>query len=97
MEPPPNTLAADLPGMIKDKRERVGWHQGQLAEYLGCSRATVNRYESGHEYPKAPELIRAVAVFLRMPAGVIFEGVPSNVPPPPPPPRARPRKAVKKR
>lgn len=40
---------------IKALRERLGWNQQQLAEYLGLDRSAVSRMENGQE-PKGPTL-----------------------------------------
>lgn len=42
--------------IIKDKRERAGMTQGELAERLGVDRTTVTKWESGDAMPRADKL-----------------------------------------
>jgi DNA-binding XRE family transcriptional regulator len=44
---------------ILSLRERLGWTQKQLAEYLGVSYASVNRWENGRAKP-LPIIYRAI-------------------------------------
>lgn len=48
-----NRIMNDGPLDIKALREKLGWTQEQMAEYLGLDRSSVSRMESGQE-PKGP-------------------------------------------
>jgi DNA-binding transcriptional regulator YiaG len=43
-------------GEIKALRERLGWSQYHLADYLGLTQASVSRLESGHQELSGPVL-----------------------------------------
>ncbi len=57
------TNIADLPATLRALRARLHLTQGQLAERLGVSFATVNRWEGGGTQPQraAREAIEALA------------------------------------
>jgi DNA-binding transcriptional regulator YiaG len=40
--------------IIKATRERYGWSQQQLADYLGLNRSNVSRMENGESEPSGP-------------------------------------------
>lgn len=40
-----------IPQDIKDLRKRAGMNQKELAEYCGCDKGTVNRWEKGKSRP----------------------------------------------
>jgi transcriptional regulator with XRE-family HTH domain len=41
---------------IKEQRERIGWTQSQLAEYMGVSERTIQNWEAGETMPSAAQL-----------------------------------------
>ena len=51
MQQPDSTLPADYPSRVKSVRERLDLTQVQLAERIGVSFATVNRWENGQTKP----------------------------------------------
>jgi len=46
-------VAMETPIDIKTLRSRLGWTQGQLADFLGLDRSAISRMESG-QAPKGP-------------------------------------------
>ena len=51
MQPPIDHIPDDYPARVKDLRERLGLTQMQMAERIGVSFATVNRWENGQSKP----------------------------------------------
>ena len=51
MQPPSAALPADYPARVRSVRERLDLTQAQLAERIGVSFATVNRWENGQTKP----------------------------------------------
>ena len=51
MRPEDDTIPEDYPERIKDLRERIGLTQTQMAERIGVSFATVNRWENSQSRP----------------------------------------------
>lgn len=48
---------------VRELRERRGWSQGELAEYLEVSRQTVNAIETGKYDPSLPLAFRIARLF----------------------------------
>ena len=51
MQPADDTIPKDYPFRVKDLRERLGLTQTRMAERVGVSFATVNRWENGQSRP----------------------------------------------
>ena len=51
MQPVDDTIPEDYPSRVKDLRERLGLTQTRMAERVGVSFATVNRWENGQSRP----------------------------------------------
>ena len=51
MRPPEDDIAGDFPIRVRDLRDRLGLTQTQMAERIGVSFATVNRWENGQSRP----------------------------------------------
>ena len=51
MRPAGDHIPEDYPAQVKDLRERLGLTQTQMAERIGVSFATVNRWENGQSRP----------------------------------------------
>ena len=47
-----NDVPDDCSARVKDLRERLGLTQMQMAERIGVSFATVNRWENGQSIPR---------------------------------------------
>lgn len=41
----------ELGQMLRAERKRIGYTQKELAEFVGCSRWLISRYENGHTTP----------------------------------------------
>lgn len=50
---------------IKEQRERIGWTQSQLAEYMGVSERTIQNWESGETTPTKAQQSRIDEAVLR--------------------------------
>ena len=50
---------------IKEQRERIGWTQSQLAEYMGVSERTVQNWEAGTTTPTKAQQVRIDEAVLR--------------------------------
>jgi len=59
---------------IKAIREKHGWTQEQLADYLGLDRSSVSRMENGQE-PKGP----TEKLLIHLEATAVAESPPSNM------------------
>lgn len=49
--------------VIAHHRERRGWSQGQLAEYIGVGQSSLSRFETGQSQPDAYTFGRLAQVF----------------------------------
>ena len=56
----------DYPGLVRGIRKQLGLSQERLAEALGVSFATVNRWENGHVKPSRLALRQLDAFCARM-------------------------------
>jgi len=56
----------DYPGLVRGIRRQLGLSQERLAEALGVSFATVNRWENGHVKPSRLALRQLNAFCTRM-------------------------------
>ena len=50
---------------IKEQRERIGWTQSQLAEYMGVSERTVQNWEGGTTKPTSVQQAKIDEAVLR--------------------------------
>jgi len=85
-----------LPAVLGDARRALGMTQAQLADLLGSSKRTVQRWETSRAHPYAPDLTKLarhvhphdaeVAAELAAAMGQTLESLGLVVPPPPPPP-----------
>jgi transcriptional regulator with XRE-family HTH domain len=44
-----------VPLLIRERRDRRGWSQGELADQVGVTRNTINRWERGWNPPTLPQ------------------------------------------
>ena len=68
---------------MKAARLALGYSAEQVAAYLGCSPATVYRYEKGDISKMPAETLRLLADYLCVPQGYLmgWESMPDNLPP----------------
>lgn len=50
---------------IREQRERIGWTQSQLAEYMGVSERTIQNWEAGETTPTKAQQSRIDEAVLR--------------------------------
>ncbi len=58
--------------MIRYERERRGWSRGELADHIGCSDDSIERWERDEKLPKRWADKRAIAAFLSKPLEELF-------------------------
>lgn len=75
------TSSTDIPSVLRTIRASLGLTQAELAERLGVSFATVNRWEGGGNKPQKAPMARIVA--LAAEAGVDIDGVDASMSPGP--------------
>src|SRR5262249_40989534 len=61
-----------LGSMIRHERTRRGWRRGALAESIGCSDDSIERWERDEVQPKRWADKRAIAAFLDKPLEELF-------------------------
>ncbi|HEY7126833.1 MAG TPA: helix-turn-helix transcriptional regulator [Ktedonobacterales bacterium] len=66
------TEQVSLGGMIRHERERRGWSRGELADHIGCSADSIERWERDEKLPKRWVDKRAIAAFLDKPLEELF-------------------------
>jgi transcriptional regulator with XRE-family HTH domain len=52
-----------VPNLLRDARERLGKTQGQVAEEVGVTQATVSNWESGEATPRPSKWSRISEVY----------------------------------
>ncbi len=59
-------INASIAGVrIKEKREKIGLSQKDLAEKVGVSPSAINQYEAGHKTPST-DILKEIALALSM-------------------------------
>lgn len=61
----------DVGQRIKRARERIGWSQARLGDFVGLSKSAISQWENGHTRPQHENMEKAVRA-LGLPAGELF-------------------------